>query len=78
LDLHVTDLFPDLGQLLKGQVLAMLLGELLEVLDDLRYLHAEGHGEVLWGVELFPVSLPNEAIDGTPQLIQTEILPDPL
>jgi hypothetical protein len=32
----------------------------LEVLDDLRYLDAEGHREVLRGVELLPVSLPDK------------------
>src|ERR671910_135195 len=32
-----------LGQLLERQVSALLLGEPLEVLDDLRHFHVEGH-----------------------------------
>jgi hypothetical protein len=55
--------------------LALLLGEPLEMLDDLRHLDAEGHCEVLRRVELLPVSLRDEGTDGTPQIFQTEILP---
>ena len=59
-DHHVAYLLSDLGQLPGRQILALLLGEPLEVLDDLRGLHAQGHREVLRGVELLPVSFCGE------------------
>ena len=59
-DHHVAYLLSDLGQLPGRQIFALLLGEPLEVLDDLRGLHAQGHREVLGGVELLPVTFCDE------------------
>jgi hypothetical protein len=60
-----------LGQLLERQVSALLLGEPLEVLDDLRHLHAQGHRKVFRRVELFPVPFFDERPYGASPIVQT-------